>query len=73
MVRIPVESSAVKSIGYDANSRTLQIEYTDGGVYDYFDVPPEVHAAVFTADSIGTYVNQVVKNKYRYLKVVPNR
>lgn len=73
MVRIPVESSAVISIGYDLDSRTMEIEYRPRGeVYDYFDVPPSELEEIGKADSIGTYVNTVFKRKYpRFKKVSP--
>jgi hypothetical protein len=64
MRRQPVESSAVVSIGYDPDLQILEIEYTGGRVYRYPGVPLEEYEALMNADSIGTYVNQVIKTKY---------
>jgi KTSC domain len=33
MERQPVSSSNLKSVGYDPRSRTLEIEFHNGGVY----------------------------------------
>ena len=51
--------------------RELEIEFRDSGdVYRYFDVPEEEYAAFLAADSRGTYLNQVFKERnYRYLLV----
>jgi hypothetical protein len=44
MNRTPVASSNVASIGYEPATTTLEIEFKDGSVYQYFDVPAAVHA-----------------------------
>ena len=38
-----VESSNLASVGYDAKGQILEIEFNHGGLYQYFDVPQEVH------------------------------
>ena len=38
MIRQPVSSSNIRSIGYDSESNTLEIEFHSGGVYQYFGV-----------------------------------
>lgn len=42
MNRKSVTSSNIASIGYDETSETLEIEFKNGGVYQYFDVPQGV-------------------------------
>ena len=39
---IKVESSNVEAIGYDKESETLQVEFKNGGIYQYFDVPQHI-------------------------------
>lgn len=60
--RTPVESTAISSIGYDAENSVLQIEFTSREVYQYFDVPPAVASGLMSADSKGTYFNAVITN-----------
>ncbi|MEU6172777.1 KTSC domain-containing protein [Streptantibioticus parmotrematis] len=67
MHRTPVESSALRSVGYE--KRVLEIEYVQGQVYDYLDVPRPVYDALMTAQSKGRYVNAQVKTHYRYHRV----
>lgn len=69
MNRQPVTSSNIASIGYDANSQTLEIEFLNGGVYQYFDVPQHVHEELMNASSHGQYLAQNIKGIYRYTKV----
>jgi hypothetical protein len=45
MERQLVQSSNVYSVGYDAEKRRLEVEFVNGGVYEYLDVPPEKHEA----------------------------
>lgn len=69
MNRQPVTSSNIASIGYDVDSQTLEIEFLNGGVYQYFDVPQHVHDELMNADSHGQYLAQNIKGAYRYSKV----
>lgn len=69
MHRLWVESSAIESVGYDAVSRTLEIEYAGGGVYRYLGVPRRTHELLLRADSRGAYVNRHIKPYYRCVRV----
>jgi hypothetical protein len=64
-----VDSSNVESVGYDEESSTLQVEFKNGGVYQYFDVPEEVFIGLRDADSVGRYLNANIKGIFRYSKV----
>jgi XTP/dITP diphosphohydrolase len=66
MQRIPVDSSDVVSVGYDAKTRVLEIEFGGGRIYQYTDVPADVHERFMRADSPGTYFNTFVNAHYRY-------
>jgi hypothetical protein len=66
---IAVSSEAATAIGYDEHSQVMRVWYTGGGIYDYLLVPAWEHRRVMTADSIGTYLNQVIKERYPYREV----
>ena len=68
MVRTPVDSSNISSIGYDEDSQTLEIEFHSGAVYQYFDVPSLVYQEMEAA-SKGQFLAQHIKGNYRYVKV----
>lgn len=69
MIRKPVVSTNVESVGYDESSRTLEIEFHDGSIYQYFDVPRNVFQELMTAASIGAYVNRELKGRFNYRQV----
>lgn len=69
MNRQAVSSSNIAAIGYDVNSQTLEIEFLNGGVYQYFDVPKHVYDDLMGAGSHGQYLAQNIKGIYRFSKV----
>ena len=69
MERAPVDSSAITSVGYDASRQTLELEYVDGDVYQYFEVPKALRQALLDAPSIGQFVNTEIKAPFRYEKL----
>lgn len=63
MIRQSVNSSMAKSIGHDSFRSILEIEFTSGEVWQYFDVPREVYNEMLTF-SIGKYFKAFIKGKY---------
>ena len=60
--RVPVASSNLQCVGYDETTRTLTIEFRNGSVYEYADVPPEVHDELMHAESHGKYFHRQIRN-----------
>lgn len=69
MQREPVESEALVSVGYDADMRVLEIEFTGGTVYRYFDVPASAYADLMTAASLGEHFAHHVRDAFDYEQV----
>jgi hypothetical protein len=69
MERTPLQSSNLTSIGYDAKSNTLEVEFLNGSLYQYFDVPENVYEGLINAVSHGQFLNQVVKGNFRYARL----
>ena len=69
MKRNKVESSNIKSIGYDLAKNDLEIEFQTMYIYVYHDVPKKVFRELMNADSIGKYFHQNIRDKYKYEKV----
>jgi hypothetical protein len=66
----PVVSSNILSIRYDGDSKTLEIEFNKGGVYQYYDVPLAEYEGLMSAESIGSYFYHNIRNGgYRSEKV----
>ena len=64
MERALVRSSNISSIGYEANSQTLEVEFHSGNIYQYNRVPEAVHDALMNARSHGAYFNDHVRDHY---------
>ena len=69
MQRIPVSSSNIRSIGYDSQSAILEVEFTSGDVYRYFDVPEHLYQQFLHTSSHGQFLNDYIRYNYRYQKI----
>jgi hypothetical protein len=55
MERKEVSSSTLKTIGYDAAAKILEITFNSGAVYEYDNVPKETADGLLNATSKGGY------------------
>ena len=69
MTRMPVVSSSIGAVGYEASTMTLEVEFRDSSVYQYFDVPEAVYQELMAAESVGKYYNQDIREDYRHAKL----
>lgn len=69
MNRTPVASTNIRSVGYDPQAGTLEVEFTSGAVYQYFHVPASLHQGLMKAKSKGEFLKNNIKYGYRYQKV----
>lgn len=69
MKRVPVSSSNLRSVGYLKKKRLLEIMFKHGGVYQYRNVPPDIHAGLMNARSHGRYHWRHVRTSFPYSKV----
>lgn len=69
MERTPVASSNIASIGFDAETETLEVEFKSGLVYQYYNVPQFMHEQIVTASSVGAFFNANVRNAFACAKV----
>ena len=67
--RHPVESTAVRSLGYDPASETLDVEFENRRVYQYSGVPRHVYDELTDGRSIGEYVNYEIKPLFPYREI----
>lgn len=69
MNREAVDSSNLKSVGYDPDSRTLEVEFHHGGIYQYYGVPDQVYESLMSSGSHGRFLAQRIKGVYGYSKI----
>lgn len=61
MKRAAVDSSSLRSVGYDPERQELEVEFHNGSLYRYEQVPADIVQALLGADSLGRYFNQQFK------------
>ena len=71
MERQPVQSSVLKSAGYDAEHSILELEFEDGDVYQYFDFPEFLYRGLMLSDSKGRFLNSRIVGRYRNERAMP--
>ena len=69
MERYSVASSNIASIGYDAPSQILEVEFLSGTIYQYYGVPKNIYDRLMQAGSKGRFLNMYISNAYGYSRV----
>jgi hypothetical protein len=64
MKHLPVDSSNIRSVGYDHATRTLEVIFHNGGHFSYAGVTPETHAALIADESPGGYFHREIRNMH---------
>ncbi len=62
-------SSNVSKIGYDSDNSILEVQFLNGSIYQYFNVPGHIWESFKQADSIGSFLHQNIKGQYRYARI----
>ena len=57
------------SVGYDALTHELEVEFQGGRVYRYAHVPAAAFRLLLQAPSIGEFVNSVIKPRFDATRV----
>ncbi|MBI3208265.1 MAG: KTSC domain-containing protein [Candidatus Solibacter usitatus] len=68
MKPVVVESNTLTAVAYDADRGLLQLEFRDQTVYQYFEVPADVHESLLRAPSKGSYFNRAIRNCFEYVR-----
>jgi len=69
MERTPVEDKVLVSIGYDSEARVLEIEFPKGKVYQYRDVPPELHVWLMRSHDKRSLFRNKIDGVFEYRRV----
>jgi hypothetical protein len=67
--REPVQSTALASVGYSKRLHALEIEFRNGAIYRYLEVPASVYRSLRNASSKARYYDENIRHKYRSLHV----
>lgn len=60
-----VSSSAIRKVGYESSTNKMYIDFEDSDpYYTYCRVPESVFQDFISANSVGGYYHQHIKDKY---------
>jgi hypothetical protein len=69
MIRQPLASSSLASVGFDPESRVLEVQFKNGGLYQYLGVAAREFSGLLSAESHGHYFAQHIRRRYRFRRL----
>ena len=64
MKRTAIISKEILSVGYDAETQVLEIEFNDKSVYQFVRVTAEVYASFMRTEAKQEYFDTEIRDKY---------
>jgi hypothetical protein len=64
MERRRVNSSKLRAVGYDEKSQVLEIEFSNGQVFQYLKVYPEVYRRFMAAPNPTSFYDDKIAEEY---------
>jgi len=64
-----VDSTSLRTVGYDAERQLLQVEFHNRSIYHYFEVPATVYQELMQAPSKGAYFNRSIRPRFDFVLV----
>jgi KTSC domain len=64
-----VNSSKIRSVGYDEATRTLEVEMSNGQVFEYSGVYPEVYRRFMAAPNPTSFFDDKIAEEYTAKRV----
>jgi KTSC domain len=69
MERKKVNSSHVRSIGYDPKDQILEIEFSSGTVLQYSSVANEIHRRLMASTSMKSFIEDNIQDSFSEKRV----
>jgi hypothetical protein len=66
-----VTSRGIVSVGYSHRRQILEIEFTNGAIYRYLEVPASVHRELMSRDSKARFYDENIRGQYHSVHVRP--
>ena len=64
MERKRLYASNIRSAGYDARTRVLEIEFSNGSICQYSGVADEIHRRLMNSPSPGSYFRDEIEENF---------
>jgi len=59
-----VSSSNIESLGYNPDDRKLHVQFLNGNLYEYAEVPKELFELMMASTSKGSFFHKEIKGNY---------
>jgi hypothetical protein len=69
IIEVQISSSNLKGAKYNTEDKNLLVEFNNGAIYEYEDVPWEVFTKLRMSESQGKFFNASIAKTYKYKKV----
>ena len=69
MERVRVQSDSLKSVGYDSMTETLEVQFRDGGVFQYYSVPEFLFQRLVRKGAKNAYFEDRVRRQFKFRRV----
>ena len=73
ITRQPVHSHALAAVGYSKRLHALEVEFVNGAIYRYSNVPPEIYRDLIGAPSKAQFYDENVRGHFPSVHVKPPR
>ncbi len=67
--KVPINSTNIRSVGYDPESLILEVEFHTDRVYRFSNVPPHIYAGLMKAESHGKYFQTHISGMFSHVEV----
>ncbi|OGA52295.1 MAG: hypothetical protein A3F74_12950 [Betaproteobacteria bacterium RIFCSPLOWO2_12_FULL_62_58] len=64
MERKRINASTIRSVGYDARARILEVEFSSGSIIQYSGVSEEVYRRLMNAPSPGSFFHDKIEEDF---------
>lgn len=68
-ILVEINSSNLKSAGFDTESETLTITFNNGAIYEYYKFPWAKFTKFRMSESQGKFLNSNINGKYEFKKL----
>ena len=65
---LTLSSVALHAIAYNAEQETLEVEFQNGRIYQYYRVPKMVFLDLLAADSKGRFFNRRIRDRFAFMR-----
>lgn len=64
-----IKSSNLAKTIYDTETKSLIVEFNNGTMYEYENVPHQIYTRLRMSESQGKFFNAEISKKYKYKKL----